>query len=354
MNMKRMLIVSVATLAALVGCGRQDASSSVATSEAPVTESAETTSSQNSASATSETVADNSFVEALEAAKKLGENAYSDAKFTVTAYVVDENPYIKKGSNYVSASFLIAAAADGTETMKVFNANLPTGVSKISKGQKVVVEGYLENYVKDGTSTLEITGKKDENYFARVISIEGTGNGGNVGNDDTSSSSSQTSVTPVGDNQLVFSTTTKSTLTSTEANLASKLGMDASKVTVTSTIGASPKGSNEAVINTKSGDTSLYEIRMYCGKDNTSNCSLTFTMASGLKIETIKFVFEGGDKTCSRKAVATPVVTTGGTELTGVDGVYTVNASSVKLEATTTESSAQLHVHGIEITYANA
>ena len=346
MNKNKMLIVSIATLAALVGCGRQETPSTSATNETPVSNVADATTSQtggissevatngtvstsevvtSNTVSTSEVVADNSFATALEAAKKLGDNEYSATKYTVTAYIVDEKPYIKSGKGYVSASFLIAATADGTETMKVFNANLPDGVTTVSKGQKIVIEGYLENYVKDGASTLEITGKTDERYYAKVISIEGTG---------TVTPTPTPTPTPVGSNKMTISISSNVEMDET-SNYASQLGFDATILNIKSKSGSGVSSENgQAYTNKNLIHSKNKEVRVY------TNGSLTFT--SNKTIASIKITYNGSGNDGA-------TVKVDGSSVEGTTD-FTINSSSFTIE--NNKEKGQVRFTGLEITFA--
>lgn len=113
--------------------------------------------------------------EALEAINALDNGATTSDKFYVKGYVVGTPDIQKKddGTFYGNANFYIADEANGTTTLYCYrlkgleNANIESE-DYIKEGDKLVVVGQFQKYVKDEVVTPEV---KNGN----IVSIEGSG-----------------------------------------------------------------------------------------------------------------------------------------------------------------------------------
>ena len=102
------------------------------------------------------TVEEIDVAKALEIGAALADNADSEAKYAITGYVVKVT-YEYSDTNK-NMSFTLGATADATETVTVYKTSLADGTASTSVvgGSKVKVTGYIEKYVKDETTTIEV------------------------------------------------------------------------------------------------------------------------------------------------------------------------------------------------------
>lgn len=97
--------------------------------------------------------------EILPVAKALGENAYSEGVYKVSGVIVKITG--AWSAQYGNINFTIGDTVDATETLTVFRLVCTEAeAAKFVAGKAVVVAGTLQNYVKNGNSTYEITSPK--------------------------------------------------------------------------------------------------------------------------------------------------------------------------------------------------
>ncbi len=101
---------------------------------------------------------------ALEAVKDLAAEAYSDTVFYIEGIITVNGTVSEEYFKNITIS-------DGTKEILIYKAKLASGITGISKGDKIVVCGYIQNYKPYGSdeTILEVTDKDDVD--AEIISV---------------------------------------------------------------------------------------------------------------------------------------------------------------------------------------
>ena len=119
-----------------------------------------------------------SVAKALEIIAGLADGAKTAEQYDVEGYVVTTPDFQRKADDtlYGNVNFDMADQADGTDVLTVFRAkNIDNAsfteetINSPVKGDKVVVRGLLQKYVKDGVTTPELSS-------CYLISVDGTTN----------------------------------------------------------------------------------------------------------------------------------------------------------------------------------
>lgn len=99
---------------------------------------------------------------AIAVGNALADGATDSTKYAITGYVVTVTyEYSETNKNM---SFTLGATADATETVTVYKTSLADGTSSsaVVAGAKVKVTGYVQKFVKDETTTIEVVSGSTE------------------------------------------------------------------------------------------------------------------------------------------------------------------------------------------------
>ena len=176
--MKKIFILLPLLLVGLVSCGENNNSTSEGTpstsTQSPSTSTPQGTSTSTTTPSTDKGSETNPYTvaEALDVAKALEADAYSDNEVCVTGFVVDK-PGTKNGSRKYSFN-IVDDLSETTEQLYVYLTKNDTGVADAYQNDKVTVKAYLQNFKGN---TYEITGKKldNNNYTDSLILSVTTG-----------------------------------------------------------------------------------------------------------------------------------------------------------------------------------
>lgn len=113
--------------------------------------------------------------EAMALIAALADAGQTDAQYTVSGKI---ESITEISTQYGNATFILEGGLTIFRCKDIGNVNF-TDEKRLKVGDEVKVQGYLKKYVKDGTTTPELTGGK-------LISINGSTEGPSAGNDDNS------------------------------------------------------------------------------------------------------------------------------------------------------------------------
>ena len=254
------------------------------------------------------------------------ERGYYTVNGTVTAvfvegYVVDTGSWSSNYNNWqnVYISSDPNGSKESADAVMIYGLIVDGTYIKtqadLVKGSKITVSGALQNYY----DTPEITFYNSSKIQAQAVAYE----------------KADGTVTPPesqdGTATIAYTAGTTGNMSGdNDANTV--FGLDASVFTIKS----EKTGSNHVGLN-KDGS-----IRLYKG----ASCTLIIGVASGCTIESIKVTLTSA----SPAKLDSLTVSVGGQSVTGTDGVYTVNGTSVSLS--NADEAGQIHISSIVITYS--
>ncbi len=113
--------------------------------------------------------------EAMALIAALADAGQTDAQYTVSGKI---ESITEISTQYGNATFILEGGLTIFRCKDIGNVNF-TDEKRLKVGDEVKVQGYLKKYVKDGTTTPELTGGK-------LLSLNGSTEGPSAGNDDNS------------------------------------------------------------------------------------------------------------------------------------------------------------------------